>query len=225
LESCENELLKTLYARQEELNSLERMSPQHLDVPSAKASSLSSFDPPFNSPRRNHLAEAAHDALTSVENQRPSKWQSFKEPLRLMLQIFQGLSDQNEAFWFPATLYFTRREYPAGTNIFRCGEQANGFYLVERGIIRAEYHLPQGRLCESILAGTTCGELPFFSETELTATAVVERDCVVWRMDQDQWTKIQKEEPEVGKELLRISLKITSERMGAIASYILTTAG
>ncbi|KNB17495.1 hypothetical protein FOXG_15020 [Fusarium oxysporum f. sp. lycopersici 4287] len=225
LESCENELLKTLYARQEELKSLKRMSPQHLDVPPAKTSSLSSFDSPFNSPRRNHLAEAAHDALTSVEVQRPSEWQSFKEPLRLMLQIFQGLSDQNEVFWFPATLYFTRREYPAGTNIFRCGEQANGFYLVERGIIRAEYHLPQGRLCESILAGTTCGELPFFSETELAATAVVERDCVVWRMDQDQWTKIQKEEPEVGKELLRISLKITSERMGAIASYILTTAG
>uniref|UniRef100_A0A0D2YFD2 Sulfate transporter n=1 Tax=Fusarium oxysporum (strain Fo5176) TaxID=660025 RepID=A0A0D2YFD2_FUSOF len=209
LESCENELLKTLYARQEELKSLKRMSPQHLDVPPAKTSSLSSFDSPFNSPRRNHLAEAAHDALTSVEVQRPSEWQSFKEPLRLMLQIFQGLSDQNEVFWFPATLYFTRREYPAGTNIFRCGEQANGFYLVERGIIRAEYHLPQGRLCESILAGTTCGELPFFSETELAATAVVERDCVVWRMDQDQWTKIQKEEPEVGKELLRISLKIT----------------
>ncbi|KAL5610711.1 hypothetical protein FOBRF1_006828 [Fusarium oxysporum] len=225
LESCENELLKSLYARQEELKSLKRMSPQHLDVPPAKTSSLSSFDSPFNSPRRNHLAEAAHDVLTSVEVQRPSKWQSFKEPLRLMLQIFQGLSDQNEAFWFPATLYFTRREYPAGTDIFRCGEQANGFYLVERGIIRAEYHLPQGRLCESILAGTTCGELPFFSETELTATAVVEKECVVWRMGRDQWIKIQKEEPEVGRELLRISLKITSERMGAITSYILTTAG
>ncbi|KAJ0134292.1 Efflux pump atB [Fusarium oxysporum f. sp. albedinis] len=225
LESCENELLKILYARQEELNSLERMSLQHLDVPSAKTSSLSSFDPPFNSPRRNHLAEAAHDALTSVENQRPSKWQSFKEPLRLLLQIFQGLSDQNEAFWFPATLYFTRQEYPSGTYIFRCGEQANGFYLVERGIIRAEYHLPQGQLCESILAGTTCGELAFFSETELTATAVVEKECVVWRMGRDQWIKIQKEEPEVGRELLRISLKITSERMGAITSYVLTTAG
>ncbi|KAL5617763.1 hypothetical protein FOBRF1_006511 [Fusarium oxysporum] len=225
LESCENELLNTLYAREEELNSLKLMSPQHLDVSPAKTSGLSSFDPPFNSPRRNHLVEAAHDALASVEAQRPSKWQSFKEPLRLMLLIFQGLSDQNEAFWFPATLYFTRREYPAGTDIFRCGEQANGFYLVERGIIRAEYHLPQGRLCESISAGTTCGELLFFSETELTATAVVERDCVVWRMGRDQWTKIQKEEPEVERELLRISLKITSERMGAITSYILTTAG
>ncbi|KAF4984174.1 hypothetical protein FZEAL_572 [Fusarium zealandicum] len=229
LESCENELLKTLYARQEELNSLRRISAQNLDVPAAKTapktSGFSSFDPPFNSPRRNHLAEAARDALSSVDTQRPTKWLGFKEPLRLMLQIFQGLSDKNEDFWFPATSYFTRREYPAGTVIFRRGEEASGFYMVERGIVRAEYDLPQGWLCESIVAGTTLGELPFFSETERTATAVVERDCVVWLMDRDHWVKIQKKEPEVGRELLRISLKLTSERMSAITSYILTTAG
>ncbi|KAJ4314329.1 hypothetical protein N0V84_008973 [Fusarium piperis] len=225
LESCENELLKTLYARQEELNSLKRISAQNLDVPTVKTSGLSSFDPPFNSPRRNHLAEAARDALSSVEVQRPTKWQGFKEPLRLMLQIFQGLSDKNEDFWFPATTYFTRREFPAGTVLFRRGEEANGFYMVERGIVRAEYDLPQGWLCESIVAGTTLGELPFFSETDRTATAVVERDCVVWLMDRDNWAKIQKQEPDVGRELLRISLKLTSERMTAITSYILTTAG
>ncbi|RBR09946.1 uncharacterized protein FIESC28_09666 [Fusarium coffeatum] len=228
LESCENELLKTLYARQEEINTLRRISAQsaqNLDVPSNKSSGFSSFDPPFNSPRRNHLAEAARDALSSVEVQRPKKWQSFKEPLRLMLQVFQDLSDKNEDFWFPATSYFSRREVPAGTVLFRRGEQANGFYLLERGIVRAEYDLPQGWLCESIVAGTTLGELPFFSETDRTATAVVERDCVVWLMDRDQWARIQKKEPEIGRELLKISLKLTSERMSAITSYILTTAG
>lgn len=225
LESCENELLKTLYARQEELNSTKRFVTPNLDVPDSKTSGFSSFDPPFNSPRRNHLAEAATNALRNVDVQRPTKWQSFKEPLRLMLQIFQGLSDKNEDFWFPATSYFVRKEYPAGTIIFRRGEQANGFYLVERGIVRAEYDLPQGWLCESIVAGTTCGELPFFSETERTATAVVERDCVVWLMDREQWERVQKKEPEIGRELLRISLKLTSERMSAITSYILTTAG
>lgn len=228
LESCENELLKTLYARQEEINTLRRISAQsaqNLDVPSNKSSGFSSFDPPFNSPRRNHLAEAARDALSSIEVQRPKKWQSFKEPLRLMLQVFQDLSDKNEDFWFPATSYFSRREVPAGTVLFRRGEQANGFYLLERGIVRAEYDLPQGWLCESIVAGTTLGELPFFSETDRTATAVVERDCVVWLMDRDQWARIQKKEPEIGRELLKISLKLTSERMSAITSYILTTAG
>ncbi|KAI5466378.1 sulfate transporter family-domain-containing protein [Mariannaea sp. PMI_226] len=224
LESCENELLKTLYARQEELT-VRRGSVQNLDVPARSSSQFSSFDPPFNSPRRNHLVEAARDALSTTEIQRPSRWMSFKEPLRLILQIFQGLSDKNEDFWFPATSYFTRREYPSGTVLFRRGESASGFYMLEQGIIRAEYDLPQGWLCESIVAGTTCGELPFFSETDRTATAVVERDCVVWLMTKEQWAKIQVEQPEVGWELLRVSLKLTSERMSAITSYILTTAG
>lgn len=226
LESCENELLKTLYARQEELNSTKRVATASLDVPTAaNTSSFSSFDPPFNSPRQTHLVEAAREALTSVDIPHPSKWQSFNEPLRLMLQIFQGLSGKNEDFWFQATSYFKRREYAAGTVLFRRGEQADGFYLVERGIVRAEYDLPQGWLCESIVAGTTCGELPFFSETKRTATALVERDCVVWQMDCEAWKKLQNDEPEIAREFLRLSLKLTSERMSSITSYILTTAG
>ncbi|KAL7945943.1 sulfate transporter family domain-containing protein [Trichoderma barbatum] len=223
LESCENELLKTLYARQDELSSAKHATAS-LDVPTTSAT-LAAFDPPFNSPRRNHLAEAAHDALNSVEIQRRSRWQSFNEPLRLMLQIFQGLSDKNEDFWFQATPYFERKEYGAGTILFKRGEPADGFYLLERGIIRAEYDLPQGWLCESIVAGTTLGELPFFSETSRTATAQVERDCTVWIMGLESWKKLQQKEPEIAREFLRISLKLTSERMSAITSYILTTAG
>lgn len=225
LESCENELLKTLYARQEELNATKRLATASLDVPATKPSGLASFDPPFNSPRRSHLDVAARDALNSAEVQRPTKWLSFKEPLRLMLQIFQGLSDKNEDFWFPATAYFKRQEYPTGTTLFTRGERASGFYLVERGIVRAEYDLPQGWLCESIVAGTSCGELPFFSETDRTATAQVEKDVVVWLMDREGWTKLQKEEPDIAREMLTMSLKLTTERMTAITSYILTVAG
>lgn len=225
LESCENELLKTLYARQEELNVTKRTATGSLDVPVAKRSDPSLFDSFFSSPRRSHLQEAARDALSSFEAQRTSKWQSFKEPLRLMLQIFQGLSDKNEDFWFAATAYFQRQEFASETVLFRRGEQANGFYLVERGVLRAEYDLPQGWLLESIVAGTTCGELPFFSDTERTATATVEKDCVVWVMDRDGWGELQIKEPEIAREFLRVSLKLTSERLSAITSYTLAVAG
>ncbi|KAF4123384.1 sulfate permease, SulP family [Geosmithia morbida] len=228
LESCENELLKILYMRQQEMYATKRTSGSTvggLDVPAAKRSSFSSFDPPFNSPRRTHLVEAASDALQTDEVQRTTKWQSFKEPLRLMLQIFQGLSDKNEDFWFPATNYFSNVNLAPGTVLFQRGDEANGFYLVERGILRVEYDLPQGWLCESIMAGTTCGELPFFSDTERTATASAERECVVWRMDRNMWSRMQREEPEIAGELLRVSLKLTSERMGAITSYVMTMAG
>lgn len=226
LESCENDLLKTLYARQQELNSAKKRPTKSLDVPAdAGGPRLSPFDGPFNSPRRSHQVEAAQAALSNVEIQRPTRWQSFQEPLRLMLQIFQGLNERNEDFWFPAAAYFKRLECDAGTILFRRGEPAKGFYLVESGIVRTEYDLPQGWLCESIVAGTTCGELPFFSETERTATAQVDRDSVLWVMDRDSWLKIQTEKPEVARELLRISLKLTSERMSAITSHMLAMAG
>ncbi|KAH7016079.1 sulfate transporter family protein [Microdochium trichocladiopsis] len=225
LESCENELLKTLYASEEEFHGQTRTAPTaNLDIP-GKPALGSSMDNVFNSPRRHHLHQAAHDALTNTESERTSRWRSFKEPLRLILQIFQSVSSNNEDFWFRAVGYFRRREYAAGSKLYKRGEPADGFYLVEKGILRAEYDLPQGWRAESIVAGTTCGELPFFSETDRTANVLVEQDCVVWLMDKEGWEKMQREEPDVAQELLRISLKLTSERLSSITSYVLTMAG
>jgi SulP family sulfate permease len=227
LEYCENELLKTLYVNKEDASSTRTTSTAaNLDVPGQSApNNLPFTDLLGSSPRRDHLRAAARLSLGQVDTKRSTRWQSFKEPLRLMLQIFRDVSDKNEDFWFRAVPYFARAEYPAGTVLFRRGERAEGFYLVESGILRAEYDLPQGWLFESIVAGTTCGELPFFSETNRTATCVVERECVVWWMDEDKWARLQKEEPDVAQELLRISLKLTSERMSVITSYTLTMAG
>ncbi|KAK3341395.1 sulfate transporter family-domain-containing protein [Lasiosphaeria hispida] len=223
LEYCENELLKTLYANQEVVHSPRAASAANLDVPGRAAAQP--LDLLGSSPRRTHLQEAARKSIGKMEVKSLARWRSFREPLRLMLQIFQDVSDKNEDFWFRAVRYFVRREYTASTILFRRGERADGFYLLESGILRAEYDLPQGWLFESIVAGTTCGELPFFSETDRTATCAVERDCVLWLMDKKNWDKLQREEPEVAQELLRISLKLTSERMSVITSYTLTMAG
>jgi len=163
--------------------------------------------------------------MTLDDNPSDTRYMNFKEPLRLILRTFQGLTEKNEDFWFRAVPFFVKKEYLAGTILFRRGESAKGFYLLEDGILRADYELPQGRYFESIVAGTTCGELPFFSETDRTATVQAERNCVAWLMDRDHWEKLQKADSEVAQELLRISLKLTSERMSAITSYVLTTAG
>lgn len=222
LESCENELLKTFYASKEAHTS--RNAPTaHLEVPGQGKVVSHTLDTQFSSPRRNQLHRVARTALD--EGPPESRYNNFKEPLRLILQTFQGLTDKNEDFWFRAVPFFTRKEYLAGTILFKTGDSADGFYLVEQGILRADYELPQGRYFESIVAGTTCGELPFFSETERTAVVHAERDCVTWLMDRDNWERLQTSEPDVAQELLRISLKLTSERMTNITSYVLTTAG
>lgn len=229
LENCENELLRTFYTSQEAFKSSRNAGASGLDVPVGKILDADNNHLSDNllgsSPRRSHLHKAAQESLTQREVVRLSRWQNFKEPLRLMLQIFHDLSDRNEDFWVRAKDFFVRKEFYRGDVLFRAGEPASGFYLMESGILKAEYDLPQGWLYESIVAGTTCGELPFFSETNRTAKVTAERDCVVWLMDRENWDKLQKREPDVAQELLRIGLKLTSERMSSITSYVLTMAG
>ena len=150
----------------------------------------------------------------------PSRWGEYKQPLQLILQTFSKISDQLEDFWTPAGPYFTRKDFAAGTTLYRVGERANGFFLLEEGILKAKYDLPQGKYSELILAGTTCGELPFFSSTFRTATTQADRDCRTWMLTQEKWAQMQKEEPSITQELLKISLKLTSERMDAITKYV-----
>lgn len=223
LESCENELLKAFYASREARITRNPAS-STVDVPRQDKPSYT-MDTQFSSPRRNHLHQVAHKTLDETEGSMQPKWQNFKEPLRLILQTFQGLTDKNEDFWFRVVPYFTRKEYLAGTALYHRGQPANGFYLIEEGILRAQYEIPQGRYFESIVAGTTCGELPFFSETDRTATVQAERDTVAWVMNRENWDKLRKADAEVAQEIFQITLKLTKERMDSITSYVLTTAG
>ncbi|KAI0013460.1 sulfate transporter family protein [Xylariaceae sp. FL0662B] len=219
LESCENEQLKTFYARQEALRVSRPALSEGLEVPNT-GPIAQPLDLLSQSPRRTHLRQAARNVLTQQEMQRSTRWQSISEPLRLMLQVFHDVSDKNEDFWFRAKPYFIRKKYAPGTVLFRRGEPANGFYLLERGELRADYETPQGGLSEPIVQGTTCGELPFFSETNRTATVTVIKDCIVWMMDMENWERLQREEVDVAQELLRVSLKLTTERMNAMTNYM-----
>ena len=220
LEYCENDLLKALYRRQEVLKQRNagRASAATLDVPKPTLAQSFPTETMFSSPRRSHLIQVAATALPDHNALAPRAWSNFKQPLPLMLQIFEGLSDKNEDFWFPACRFFQRQDLPVRSTVYSEGDMADGFLLLEDGILRAEYDLPQGKYSELIVAGRPCGELPFFSETPRTATVIAERDSTVWIMNKTRWHEMQASEPEIARELLKVSLKLTKERMDAITS-------
>ncbi|KIW31965.1 uncharacterized protein PV07_03551 [Cladophialophora immunda] len=225
LEHCENKLLTALYRQQEQRRP--RRIGGHLDMPRSRAQELSSsYKAEFmgSSPRRTHLHQVAQTTLDE-DTSSLAKWQSFKQPLPLMLQIFADLSDKNEDFWYRAMKYFERVVYPKGSVLFKVGDPPDGFYMLEEGILRCDYDWPQGKYSELIVSGRPCGELPFFSQTPRTATMVAEKDCVTWRLDTKRWHDMQARDPDMAEELLVISLKLTKERMEAVTSYVLTTAG
>ena len=225
LEYCENTLLNALQRQQEHIKT--RRSSSLLEVP--KKNVMSSSYPAefmFSSPRRSHLNQIASDTIMEEDAASHSGlWSGVKQPLPLMLQIFENLSDKREDFWFPAAQFFSRCTFVAGTTIYYQGEAASAFYLLEEGVLRAEYELAQGNYSELIICGQPCGELPFFSETERTASMTAEKDCVAWELTKAKWEELQKEQPDIARELLKVSLKLTKERMDVITAYFFTTSG
>ena len=219
LESCENELLIILHERNDMAAHQKESQAKSMDIPLAvPVASPSAFDMSVGSPRRNFLVQAATTTLSENRAPDPSKWKNFKQPLPLLLQAFHGLTDRNEDFWFRAVAYFQRREYPKGKVVYSRGDEPDGFYLLQSGILRAEYDMAQGNYHESIVAGTTCGELPFFSETNRTSTVGAELDCVAWLLTPERWADMQNDNQEVAAELLKVGMKLSAERMNAITS-------
>ena len=145
-----------------------------------------------------------------------STWRTYSQPLQIILQTFSGLSDKDDGFWQKSVAFFERQTFAPGTILYSSGDAANGFYILEKGILKAKYGLPQGTFSEVIVAGATCGELPFFSSTLRTSTTIAERECVAWVLGNDKWSDMQEREPGIAQELFKISLKLTSERMDAI---------
>lgn len=220
LEACENELLIILLDKQLAAAQQKEAQAQSMDIPLAlPATAPPTLDMSVGSPRRNFLHQAATTTLSDHrQSADSSKWKSFKQPLPLILQTLQGLTTKNEDFWFSAVSYFECREIPKGKVLYSRGDQPDGFYFLQSGILRAEYDLDQGNYHESIVSGTTCGELPFFSDTTRTSTVAAELDCVAWLLTQEKWEEMQKKEPEVARELLKVGMKLSAERMNAITS-------
>lgn len=230
LEWCENEFLSHYY-HQLQLYSKPTLPSRSIDaeLQPQRFMEVLPYEPSLTnygvSPRAVTLQKAAE--LTAKEDiQNVSKWKHFQQPLPVMMQIFRDVSDQNEDFWHKIAPYFERQEFKAGQMLYQSETEATGFYLVESGMLRADYDLEQGQLYESILAGTTCGELPFFSQTNRTATVSAEVDSVVWKLDIENWEKLRSgpNGTEIANEFLTIALKLTVERVFTVTAYVLISS-
>lgn len=85
------------------------------------------------------MHQAVKSTLKDEEAVQPSKWQNFKQPLPLILQIFSEMTDKNEDFWFKAIPFFERKEYPQGTVLFRRGVGPITLLLYIMSILRLKF--------------------------------------------------------------------------------------
>ncbi|KAH8927062.1 hypothetical protein BT69DRAFT_1238330 [Atractiella rhizophila] len=234
LEHCENEYLRSLYssgliaakATGSDFQSI------GIDVPAVipPQENLSSFHLFSQSPRRIHLQAAAHENL-QISSEGKNLMQNFAQPLPLLLLSLKPFARQLDQSYFLRLIpYFQRVTIKRGDVLWNVNDEANSFYVIETGMLRAGYSFPtsntnqmHNKLSETMLPGTLAGEFTFLSNIKRTVRVVAERDSVVWRMSRGDWDKLGTQAPEDQAILTQILLRCTQEEQEVLMTHLATT--
>lgn len=236
LEWCENRFLqnyKDLLLKQQLQTQQPIDKKRLLPVNPFLNSSYSSPDMNVGTPRTNNFMSAAHKQFQSEQSQMDQLIKSkgkeripslvSKQPLYLILQIVQGLSDTtDETFWSQLGKYLTRNQYKQGDIVYEKDKQPPCLFLFEQGLINFDitFNDLNFNIKSSELPLTLFGDL-VLTKSDRSIKYTAEGDCVVWTLDSKSIQKLSKENGKLYQELLSVYIKVTSQRFENIASNIL----
>ncbi|CDZ96940.1 vacuole protein [Phaffia rhodozyma] len=211
--------------------------------PAAREFNIASSQVPFslgesheNSPRRKHLVQAGDLTFKSSDihlrhepssngSLSPNPTLSLAPPLPTLLKTFRTYTDLKEDFWFQLVPYLESVHAKQGQILWSQGDEPDGMYLIESGMLRAVYEYAEHtRLVqETMVSGVVAGELSTLAGTPRNATVTVEVPSVLWKLDNTKLEKLQKNHPKVAAEFIRILLKITSQEHDVLSAHLMTT--
>ncbi|QRV95907.1 sulfate anion transporter [Ceratobasidium sp. AG-Ba] len=204
----------------------------------------------MNSPRRSHLVDAGQRLMANaddgsgtpavVESSEPTPP---REPTYSLIKTFSSHTNDPELMAKLAA-YFARVELQAGQVLWRQGDSPDGIYVIESGVLQANYdfaahsapvqevkfstsiihrlELMSGVHVKSMTAGTLAGELSALSGTPRNATVVAERPSVVWKMSAESFEKLEQEQGEVAKAFVTLVLKAAKQDYDVLLAALAT---
>ncbi|KAG0090890.1 hypothetical protein BGZ93_009084 [Podila epicladia] len=176
-----------------------------------------------NSPRKNHIYQAARQTLHPRNKPSPHPV-NLQQPVPTLLAAFQDTRENPTDFYLRLSLYFVRRTALAGTILWRQGETATeGIFLVENGTLRSIQEFQDSgkvqRVVEVILPGTITGEIGLFTGNARASTVLSETDSVLWGLSQDGFQKMVKDDPALAVEFMRVGMSYSAERLNTMVAY------
>ncbi len=128
---------------------------------------------------------------------------------------------QLEAIWsrpeyVPRLLvYLERREFDAGTHLIRQGDPADALYFLESGEVTTLLELGNGQTqrLRRQGGGTVLGELGLFLGVPRTASVVVEKPCVAFRLSAEALESMRQKDPEVAGVFYEFLVRYMAERI------------
>lgn len=131
------------------------------------------------------------------------------EPFHTLLKAFSSYGVVDKEQFQPMASYLERLSLVQGTVLWGQGDEPDGLYIIESGVLRAVYHFAEHTPVteESMVAGTVAGELSALSGSTRNATCTVERDAVVWKLSVENLRKMESERPELASAFTKLALK------------------
>ncbi|KAJ7074561.1 sulfate transporter family-domain-containing protein [Mycena amicta] len=159
------------------------------------------------SPRRSHLRDAGH--RTIANESRPTELGLAAEPYNTLVKAFSSYGDVDLEQFRPMLPYLDRVAVPEGRILWKQGDPADGLYIIETGVLRAQYAFSEhaAGIEESMVPGTLAGELSALSNLPRNASVVVERPAVLWRLSVQSLRRLEEEEPALARRFTQLVLK------------------
>ncbi|CAE6431990.1 unnamed protein product [Rhizoctonia solani] len=183
----------------------------------------------INSPRRSHLVKAGERLMAEADDgsgapPAPEDTpQALREPTFCLLKTFSSHTSDTKLMNKLAA-YFTRVELQAGDILWKQGDQPDGLYVIESGVLQANYDFAahSAPVQESMTAGTLAGELSALAGSPRNATVVAERASIVWRLSTRDFERLEREQGEVARAFVRLVLKAAKADYDVLLSALAT---
>ncbi|KAH9475182.1 hypothetical protein JR316_0012293 [Psilocybe cubensis] len=198
-------------------------SPHSLAVPSRRDADIEyshlvgSF---VRSPRRSHLRDVGDRTIAAEVFSEPHPDINY-EPLNAVAKAFSSYGHVDPVLFRPISRYLERISIPAGHVLWRQGDQSNGLYVIESGVMRASYQFAGNEhFEESMVAGTLAGEMSALADSPRNATVVAEQPSVLWKFSNENIQRLQVEEPELARVFIQLVLKAANMDYDILLSAI-----
>ncbi|AGO11169.1 AaceriAFR304Wp [[Ashbya] aceris (nom. inval.)] len=220
LEWCENELLceyRSLLSRAHRVKVRRRSKDT---VPKAQV-------PLDNTPRNAQIMTAAQTVYSGEQqlNKTFAKYKASHPVLSLLLVALKryrpgnAYKEVNEIrLWKNLCPYFARKSFQPQTSI---SDEGDMFFVVESGLLKITYMLPQGSLQEAVASKTCYGNISGPSAISYSSVIRTETDCVLWMIDASGLQKLKEDNLQLYTELLVVYISVVQHRFKELLGYSL----
>ena len=198
---------------------------------------------PINTPRNHQIFSVAQNIFKNDEQTATSLRSQLQDedpimPLLLLAlkpyrsnitSADRNVRGQEIALWTKLSPYFNKTILGSGSELLHSN---NIFFVVETGILKAMFHLPQGTVYETMSNRTCYGKMIDFNADlneskqleNPSLTIKTETESVLWIIDNASLQRMRQEDPELYIELTLLIMSIKDKRFKDLLGHALISS-